>query len=170
MTSVQRPVSSVSCVSSVGRAFTLAAWHYQCGTSVHAQVGGVGIRGEQGAAFARCTKPRCPAWYPRQPHHTFAHSHSVTPAERCPPNTHAHTHTHRESLVAGCSSSSLSEVCTAEQWMFYPRETRNVSECCRLGLSPLSELALCALLPLGERGADTFQEEEEEGVAVRTKV
>lgn len=93
VTSVQRSVSSVWCVLSVGRAFTLAASQYQSGTSVHAVVGGVGIRGEQGLAFARCTKPYCPAWCPHQHHHTSAHSHSVTPAELCPPNTHTHTQT-----------------------------------------------------------------------------
>lgn len=85
---------SVCCVSSVGRAFTLAAPQYQSGTSVHAVVGGVGIRGEQRLAFARFTKPRCPAWCPHQLHHTFARSHSVTPADLHPPPNPKHTHIH----------------------------------------------------------------------------
>lgn len=97
VTSAQRSAPSVYCVSSVGRAFTLAA--PQSGTSVHAVVGGVGIRGEQRLAFARFTKPRCPAWCPHQLHHTFARSHSVTPAD-LPPQPQTHTHTHSPMVLA----------------------------------------------------------------------
>lgn len=100
MNSAQRSVPSVRCVSSVGRAFTLAAPQYQSGTSVHAVVGGVGIRGEQRLAFACFTKPRCPACCPHQLHHTFARSHSVTPADLPPPQPQTHTHTHSPLVLA----------------------------------------------------------------------
>lgn len=59
------------------------------------------------------------------------------------------------SLRAGCFSSSLSEVCMAEQWAFYPHETWNVSECSRLGPSLLSEHALCPLFLPRERDRDS---------------
>lgn len=150
VTSVQRSASSVHRVSSVGRAFTLAASHCQSGASVHAAVGGVGIRGEQRLAFARCTKPPLPSMVPPPTPPHFCPFTLCHPCRTVPP-TPKHTHTLTQSPPgAGCSSSSLSDVCMAEQWMFYPHENRNVSECSRPGLSLLSEHALCPLLPLRE--------------------
>lgn len=61
--SVEVHVLSVQCVIR-GKAFTLALLRCQSGTSMHTSVGGVGIHGEQGLAFACCTKTHYPAWCP----------------------------------------------------------------------------------------------------------
>lgn len=139
-------MSSVCCVSSVGRPFyarsvTMPIWNQ------HACNGGRGRHPwRTGPRLCMLHKTCYPAWCPPP---TLAHSPSVTPAEPRSPTPPS------QSLGAGCSSSSLSEVCMAEQWAFYPHETWNVSECSRLGPSLLSEHALCPLFPPRERDRDT---------------
>lgn len=76
---------------------------------------------------------------------TLAHSPSLSPLQS--PTTPASP----SFFFAGCFSSSLSEVCVAEQWAFYLHETWNVSECSSPGPSLLSEHALCPLFPPRER-------------------
>lgn len=61
--SIEVHALSVLCVIR-GKAFTLALLRCQSETSVHAIVGGVGIHGEQGLAFACNTKTHHPAWCP----------------------------------------------------------------------------------------------------------
>ena len=91
VTSLRRPLSSVCCVSSVGRPlFTLALLQCQSGTSMHATVGGVGIHGEQGFAFACSTKTHYPAWcpppspiHPLSPLKTLSQTHPTLPVPPC---------------------------------------------------------------------------------------
>lgn len=69
-----------------GKAFTLALLRCQSGTSVHAIVGGVGIHGEQGLAFACCTKTHYPAWCPPpSPIHPLSPLQNPSPTPPHPP-------------------------------------------------------------------------------------
>lgn len=103
-----------------GKPFTLAVLRCQTRTSIHA-VGGVGIHGEQGAPFACCSETYYPAWCP-----------PPSPIHPCHPHKTLQLH---PTILSLSFFSSLSEVCIAEQWVFYAQETWNVSECSRLGPS-----------------------------------
>lgn len=134
-------MSSLCCVSSVGGLYacsvTMPIWNQ------HACNSGRGRHPwRTGPCLCMPHKNPVPSMVPP----TLAHSPSINPREPPPSLTPP-----SRSLRAGCSSSSLSEVCMAEQWAFYPHETWNVSECSRPGPSLLSELALCPLFPPRER-------------------
>ena len=148
-----------NCVSTQGSVcrgkallFTLtrSLYHCQSGASMHASVGGVGIRREQGLAF--CTlpienqlpqhglpttinrpvpfttsplqqQPFPPPLVPPYPHHY------MPPSPYTPP-----------SLYAGCPLPAYQECVWWNNGWFYPPGTWNVSECGRMGFS---EHALC---------------------------
>lgn len=138
--SVEVHVLSVLCVIR-GKAFTLSLLRCQSGPSMHATVGGVGIRGEQGLAFACGTKKPTTQHGAPPPPRPFTLSQPYR--SPTPPSL---------SLGAGCSSSSLSEVCMAEQWAFYPHEKPGM--CLNVagpGPSLLSVHALCPLFPPREK-------------------
>lgn len=78
--SVEVHVLSVLCVI-CGKAFTLSLLRCQSGPSMHATVGGVGIRGEQGLAFACGTKKPTTQHGAPPP---LAHSPSLNPTEAPP--------------------------------------------------------------------------------------
>lgn len=113
---------------------------------MHATVGGVGIHGEQGLAFACCTKPATQHGAPPPP----LPIHPLSPLQ----NPAVPPHPPSPSVLAA-PLPAYQKVCMAEQWAFYPHETWNVSECSRLGPSLLSEHALCPLFPPRERDRDT---------------
>lgn len=133
-----------------GKAFTLSLLRCQSGSSMHAMVGGVGIHGEQGLAFACCSKTHYPAWCP-PPSPKPLPIHPLSPLQN-PPHPPSPVPLHPPSpLVLAAPLPAYQKYAMAEQWAFYPHETWNVSECCRPGPSRLSEHALCPLVPPSER-------------------
>ena len=80
MTSAEVRVLSALCVIR-GQALYACSAAVPIGNSMHATVGRVGIHGEQGPAFACCTKNQYPAWCPP----TLSHPNRTAPLPQAAP-------------------------------------------------------------------------------------
>lgn len=139
-------MSSVCCVSSVGRPLPLLCSDANLEPACMQPWAGSASMKNRALPLHAAQKPTTQHGAPDPRPFILSHPCRTPPPPPTLPPPPQSTPPSR-SLCAGGFSSSLLEVCMAEQWPFYPHETWNVSECSRLGPCLPSERALCPLFP-----------------------